>query len=247
VKKKKKKKRSGSASQASPKQGTPKSFNNPFGDLSLPSPAQEEAPAVATKPQKPEKRTADVATPSDDKAEIDPLEASFFLNAMSHVKRVEKVERHIPEQRALEVAAREDALALVELRAMMESQDTWQVEENDDFVRGRSSGVNDKLMSQLARGEFPPGRTLDLHGMTKPEAHLELRRLIASSRRDAIRSVLVVTGRGHNSPDGQSVLKQALPSWLSKSPLSSHVLAFSTAPKHLGSTGAFLILLKRKS
>ncbi len=244
--KKKKKKRGSAPTQPSSPEQT-KAFNNAFAGLSLnkkepkakaPQPTRQK-PAP---PPEPEKHPAPKA-----ESDIDPLEASIFLNAMGHVDRIEHEHRHAPEARALEVAGREDALALVELRALLEEEDTWRVEEDGDRVSGRSSGVNDKLMGQLSRGEFPPGRKLDLHGLTKNEAYHELKRLIAGSRRDGLRAVLVVTGRGHHSPDGQSVLKQALPGWLTKPPISSHTLAFSTAPKHLGSTGAFIILLKRKA
>ena len=246
--KKKKKKQRGTPTQPSA-QSKPKAFNNPFAGLSLENKESvqnntaPEPPPVQPEPEPQPEAHPDRAHEGD----IDPLEASIFLNAMGHVDRIEQDHRHAPEANARRVAAREDALALVELKALLEPEESWQIDEDEPFVSGRSSGVNDKLMAQLRRGEYPHERKLDLHGCTKNEAYQELKRFIIGCRRDGMRAVIVVTGRGHNSPDGQSVLKQALPGWITKTPISSHALAFSTAPKHLGGTGAFLILLKRKA
>ena len=73
----------------------------------------------------------------------------------------------------------------------------------------------------------------------------ELLRFIGGSRRGGEGCVLVVTGRGKRSPNGLSVLREALPRWLSRAPLNSHVLAFCTARRVDGGPGAFYVLLRR--
>jgi DNA-nicking Smr family endonuclease len=56
----------------------------------------------------------------------------------------------------------------------------------------------------------------------------------------------VVTGRGKNSPGGQSILRTETETWLTKEPLRRVVLAFCTAqPKH-GGAGAIYILLRKQ-
>ena len=59
------------------------------------------------------------------------------------------------------------------------------------------------------------------------------------------RCVLLIPGRGKNSPLGVGVLKKEVQHWLTREPLKRVVLAFCTAlPKH-GGTGALYVLLRK--
>jgi DNA-nicking Smr family endonuclease len=108
-------------------------------------------------------------------------------------------------------------------------------------------GVNFALLDDLKRGRFAYQQCLDLHGMTRQAAHTEVARFISQSRcRDGATCVLVVTGRGKSSPGGTSVLRDALPRWLSRAPIRAHVLAFCTARAVDGGPGAFYVLLRRQ-
>jgi len=59
------------------------------------------------------------------------------------------------------------------------------------------------------------------------------------------RCLLVIPGRGANSPGGVAVLKEELKAWLTRDPLKRVVLAFATAlPRH-GGAGALYVLLRK--
>ena len=60
------------------------------------------------------------------------------------------------------------------------------------------------------------------------------------------RCVLIVHGRGRNSPDQRPVLKDAVKLWLTRGELGRRVLAFSTARSYDGGSGAMYVLLRRE-
>ena len=84
----------------------------------------------------------------------------------------------------------------------------------------------------------------DLHGMTSDQAQESLLFFIRESYQQNHRCVLVVTGRGINSPGGQSVLKRETEGWLTLDPLKRVVLAFCTAQPIDGGAGAVYVLLR---
>lgn len=166
----------------------------------------------------------------------------------------------------------EDALALVELQELVDGQGPFRlvtgnryttdansqhanarvadVNDDDDVGctsphSGAAPGVNNALLSQLQHGGFAYHRTLDLHGLTRDAAQAAVSRFVGDARRGEERCVLIITGRGQKSPGGISVLREALPMWLSRPPISAHVLAFATALPEDGGAGAFYVLLRR--
>jgi DNA-nicking Smr family endonuclease len=66
--------------------------------------------------------------------------------------------------------------------------------------------------------------------------------------------LLVITGKGHhraNSDDNfvnpeKGILRRVVPNWLKEPPLSNFILAFSSAQKIHGGTGALYVLLRRQ-
>ncbi len=84
---------------------------------------------------------------------------------------------------------------------------------------------------------------IDLHGQTVEEALSHLRRFIASATIAHSRTVLVVTGKGHHSEAGRSVLRQAVEGWLRRDG-ASWVREYSAAPRALGGGGAFVVRLR---
>jgi DNA-nicking Smr family endonuclease len=58
--------------------------------------------------------------------------------------------------------------------------------------------------------------------------------------------VLLIHGRGRNSPGQVPVLKDRLKMWLTRSKLAKIILAFSTARQHDGGPGALYVLLRRE-
>jgi len=109
-----------------------------------------------------------------------------------------------------------------------------------DFVR---PGVQRRLYDDLRRGLIPPEATLDLHGMRATEARLALQRFLAQSLQQRRRCVRLIHGKGFGSSAQQPVLKQKVNHWLPQRP---EVLAFCSAPRWDGGTGAAYVLLSRR-
>jgi DNA-nicking Smr family endonuclease len=79
------------------------------------------------------------------------------------------------------------------------------------------SGVQARTRQRLRRGQLRPETTLDLHGLTRDEAHARLNTFLARAHASGRRCVLVITGIGRGSATG-GVLRRALPGWLEGHP-----------------------------
>lgn len=122
----------------------------------------------------------------------------------------------------------------------------FDVRRTGGHLEGIASGVGGETLQRLRRGEVGPELRVDLHGFPESEARGELRDALRRARLTGLRCVLVIHGRGLRSPAGP-VLKEALPRWLTEPPLAAWVLAFVSAPGHLGGTGATLVLVRARS
>ena len=116
---------------------------------------------------------------------------------------------------------------------------------SDEYIEGSITGVGRNIMRKLKRGKLPIQDHMDLHGLTKKEAELEVRRFLINSQKRGFRCVLIVHGRGLNSPDSIPVLKERLPAWLNRGPARKIVMAFSSAQPYDGGTGAIYVLLRK--
>ncbi|MCW0182321.1 MAG: Smr/MutS family protein [Zavarzinia sp.] len=100
---------------------------------------------------------------------------------------------------------------------------------------------------RLIRGEMPIEARLDLHGLTQEMAHRALDRFLMACHAGALRSVLVITGRGRGpideEPDG--VLYRMVPRWLNAPDHAHRVLGWHPAQRRDGGEGALYVVLKR--
>ncbi len=99
-------------------------------------------------------------------------------------------------------------------------------------------------MDRLRRGRMRAEARLDLHGMTRDEAHQALGEFLADARAAGRRCVIVVTGRGSVSAGG-GVLRNETPRWLNTPALRPLVLGFAEAQPKDGGSGALYVLLRR--
>jgi len=97
-------------------------------------------------------------------------------------------------------------------------------------------------LKQLKRGIVSVDRQLDLHGLTREEALLALPRFLLAARSAEQKAVLVITGKGNNSP-GEPILQQAVASWL-RDAGKDLVLEFAPAPREMGGSGAFVVFIR---
>lgn len=108
-----------------------------------------------------------------------------------------------------------------------------------------------KAYAKLRRGKLNPESRIDLHGMTLARAQPALTGFILRAQGQGKRLVLVITGKGRNSPDEgpipvrRGILRHAVPQWLRSSPLDGIVLQISEAHAKHGGAGAFYVYLRR--
>jgi len=103
-------------------------------------------------------------------------------------------------------------------------------------------GVN--RLRQLKRGTISVERQLDLHGLSREEALVALNRFLLSASAHGEKAVLVITGKGNNSP-GEPVLQQAVTGWL-RDAGKKLVVEFAPAPREMGGSGAFVVFLREQ-
>jgi len=116
---------------------------------------------------------------------------------------------------------------------------------SDLFIRGRAAGVSRETIAKLERGEFAVRSHVDLHGMAFDDAKDAVDRFLTDRQKRGDRCVLVITGKGRNSPGQIAVLRERIPEWLARGPSSRRVLAFVTARPYDGGEGALYVLLRK--
>jgi DNA-nicking Smr family endonuclease len=116
--------------------------------------------------------------------------------------------------------------------------------ESEEVMEGCVPGLDPRVLRQLRKGEFTPQADLDLHGCDAETARALVEAFIVESHARGLRCLRIVHGRGNRSPNG-AVLKPSLPRWLSRGPARLIVLAWTSAPRSDGGTGASYILLRK--
>jgi DNA-nicking Smr family endonuclease len=106
--------------------------------------------------------------------------------------------------------------------------------------------------ARMTRGKLVPEARIDLHGMTLAEAHPELIRFVLNAHADAMRLVLVITGKGKDRDDGGPIprrmgaLRHQVPQWLRLLPLGPVVQQVAEAHARHGGHGALYVYLRRR-
>lgn len=116
---------------------------------------------------------------------------------------------------------------------------------SDEYLEGHVVGLDPLIMGKLRAGSLSPEAHLDLHGLNVLQAFETLRGFMRGSWYKGLRTVLLVPGRGKNSPDGVGVLRGKLQTWLTQDPFKRVVLAFCTAQPHDGGPGSIYVLLRK--
>lgn len=111
----------------------------------------------------------------------------------------------------------------------------------DDVIFFARSGIQQKVQKKLRRGELPIEEELDLHGYTVKEAKIAIQDFLYECKRQHIRYIRIIHGKGYRSDQKIPVLKTHVAYWL---PQINDVLAFSSAQSKDGGTGAIYVILK---
>ncbi len=111
----------------------------------------------------------------------------------------------------------------------------------DDVLFFARSGIQQKQLKKLRRGELPIEYELDLHGYNVVEAKAAIYEFLDDCRKQHMRYVHIIHGKGYRSEGKIPVLKTHVAYWL---PQLNDVLAFSSAQARDGGTGAIYVILK---
>ena len=141
----------------------------------------------------------------------------------------------------------DEEAAMAHLRDLVKGSIEMDITFSDEYIEGTISGVRRSIMRQLKKGQLPIQDYIDLHGLTKKDAENRVREFLLKSHSRGLRCVLIVHGRGLNSPDSMPILKERLPVWLNRGPARKIVLAFATARPYDGGTGAIYVLLRKRN
>jgi DNA-nicking Smr family endonuclease len=102
----------------------------------------------------------------------------------------------------------------------------------------------------LAKGKRRPEAKLDLHGMTLVAAERAVSAFIAESSAENRRVVLIVTGKGTRLESGRVFggrIRAEFPGWLERAENRARVAGVRAAHPRHGGSGAFYVLLRRRS
>ena len=150
---------------------------------------------------------------------VKPLKQDTFVAARPHKK---KAQATIKEQRE-----QQDTLFYF-------SDEYEPLLNEESAVKYLRENEDSHLLKQLRRGDFSPEIFLDLHGLTREQAKLELAALIQTCEKEHLYCASVMTGYGTYK------LKRQIPRWLVQHP---KVRALHQAPKEWGGEAAILILI----
>ena len=166
---------------------------------------------------------------------IELEDAALFRAAIGEVKPLsarDRIEPQKPPRRPLPCTSPPPP-AIPDTLSDFAAEDT-----PDEFLR---DGLSRMMLRKLRRGHWPVQDRLDLHGNTGDAARKLLQEFLHEAAQRGLRCVLVIHGKGTNSPGGEAVLRRLARHWLAQRP---DVLAWCDAPPREGGSGAALVLLK---
>jgi DNA-nicking Smr family endonuclease len=176
------------------------------------------------------------------------VDDTLFFQAMQGIAPLAGSGRQIqpppPPPAAVELEDGDDSDARL-MRLAVQGDIEFDLELSDEYMRGFVRGLDSKIFQQLKAGSLSVEGHLDLHGQNTDQAHDALLFFMRESYLAGKRVVLVIPGRGKNSPGGLSILRAEIQSWLTREPLRRIVLAFCTAQPRDGGTGALYVLLRK--
>lgn len=168
----------------------------------------------------------------------DTEDSALFREAVRGVRPLKGGDRHAPHRSPPSPRPRQ--LEADEQAALQEMRD-GPLPDVGDELSFRSEGIQDAAFRRLRRGAYHSDGELDLHGLRADEAKRAVARFLAECRERDARCVRIIHGKGLRSKGDGPVLKQRLDGWLRNR---SDVLAFCSARREHGGTGAVYVLLR---
>ena len=108
------------------------------------------------------------------------------------------------------------------------------------------SSLNNKLRFSISKGTVIIDAKLDLHGFSVNNAYDKLINFLNYSINQRYKKLLIITGKGINSPDNTSIIKESFFDWLQTWEMKASILYINYAHKKHGGNGAFYVFLKKQ-
>lgn len=204
-----------------------------------PKPAKAAQPAPATPDGRPSTtlRGDDRIAYWDAYAGVKPLSTSERPRP-AYAPKIEPAA--VPPERA-----QQDDEARARLAALVAGGVRFEVRREGDEIRGARAGTPPSVLRALLRDGASYEATIDLHGMRADEAEREVVRFLRAAHRKGARRVCVVHGKGIHSEGGIGVLRDRVVHVLTEGGAAPVVLAFATASRADGGSGALIVELTR--
>lgn len=183
--------------------------------------------------------------PAPAKAAAAPVdEEHLFSKAMQGVQPVAARGREVarPPVKGAGAALQADPNLLADL---LLGKLEFALHHTDEYIEGFVVGIDPLVLGRLRAGHYSPEAHIDLHGYNSAQAQDNLMIFVKNAYYRNMRTLLIITGRGKNSPNGMGVLRADLQEWLTKEPFKRVVLAFCTAQASDGGPGAVYVLLRK--
>lgn len=121
------------------------------------------------------------------------------------------------------------------------------------------TGLDRRTTQKLSRGQADIDARLDLHGFSVEIARVELSRFLQDARRQGLRTVLIITGKGESpfsrhtlhskdawhAPERMGRIRRSVTQWFEEPEFRAHVSGFQPAHPRHGGGGAFYVRLRR--
>jgi DNA-nicking Smr family endonuclease len=173
-----------------------------------------------------------------------PEGADLFAKAMGGVRPIRAGGRDLAPPSGFPEPAR--ARPPAEMDDISNGAFEFSLEYTDEFVQGRVLGLEPVAFEKLKAGAYGLEGHVDLHGQNMNQAYATLVAFIKHAYRNGKRHLIVVTGRGKNSPGGTPVLRERVQAWFTRDPFKRIVLGFCSAKPGDGGAGALYVLLRKR-
>lgn len=171
----------------------------------------------------------------------------LFRQAMGKVRPIKVAERVKLEPKASEATPgveqrRKDAVAQAADGSQVLTGDFLHSVDPHDILEFKRPGIQHGVYKNLRLGKYSVDAQLDLHRMTIDQARQALAQFVSDCLSHNIRCALVNHGKGEGRQPQPALLKSCIAHWL---PQLDAVMAFHSAQKQHGGTGATYILIRK--
>lgn len=128
------------------------------------------------------------------------------------------------------------------MQALQDSEYDQDLLERGDELLFSRPGIQKQTLRKLRRGQFTIEDEIDLHGLTVEMARKALFDFLEGCHQRSLRCVRIIHGKGIGSESKKPIIKNKVNHWLRKR---DDALAFCSAQRSDGGTGAIYLLLKR--